>query len=99
MVKKISHFEAKTIIKSLGGYDYFFLLLGKSSIWFIEKHISKLTCAPNYVNQLKDFEAKKARKSAIWPWLSWQYTDNMLMDGPCKNVKLFLPIGSETSMP
>ena len=30
----------------------------------------------------KDFEAMKAGKSAIWPWLSCQYTENTLMDEP-----------------
>ena len=30
----------------------------------------------------KDFEAMKARKSAIRPWLTCQYNENMLVDLP-----------------
>ena len=76
-------------------HDYFSLLLCKSSIWFTEKHIFKiilciffntLKCATNYVISFKvhdgfiDFEAMKAGKLAIWPWLSCQYNENTLMD-------------------
>ena len=35
----------------------------------------------------KHFEALKARKAAIWPWLSCQYTKNTLMDEPWRAYK------------
>jgi hypothetical protein len=43
-------------VAARGGYDYFLLLLGKSSIWFPKKHFFKiniyffntLKCAANY---------------------------------------------------
>ena len=36
----------------------------------------------------KDFEAMKAGKSAIQPWLSCQYTKNTLMDKPCPELNI-----------
>jgi hypothetical protein len=39
-VVALGHHFAK--LCSRGGYDYFLLLLGKSSIWFIEQHIFKI---------------------------------------------------------
>ena len=76
-------------------HDYFLLLHCKSSIWFAEQHIFKIIiyffdtskCATNYVisfevydGRSKDFEAMKAEKLAIWPWLSCQYNKNVLVD-------------------
>ena len=53
------------------------------------------------VDSSKDFEAMKAGKLAIRPWLSCQYTENTLMDKPwlrtdtmneaeVKNLSLFI---------
>ena len=39
--QKGSNFVFLSWNNAQGGYDYFLLLLGKSSIWFTEKHILK----------------------------------------------------------
>ena len=31
------------VLQPRGGYDYFLLLHGKSSVWFTKKHFSKLS--------------------------------------------------------
>ena len=69
----------------------------KSSIWFTDKHIFKIIiyffntskCAANYIisfeaydDRSKDFEAMKAGKLAIRPWLICQYNENTLVDLP-----------------
>ena len=51
------HDTVDYFILTRGSYDYFLLLLGKSSIWFTKKHFFKiiiyffntLKCAANYV--------------------------------------------------
>ena len=66
-------------------HDYFLLLFCKSSIWFTEKHIFKIIvnyfntskCTANYVIS---FEAMKAGKMAIRPWLSCPYNKHTLVD-------------------
>ena len=35
-----------------------------------------------WFHRSKDFEAMKAGKSAIWPWLSYLYNEHMLVDLP-----------------
>ena len=82
------------------GFDYFLLLLSKSSIWSKEKHfflnyhiffwyikmcheLQHLIWGIWQLHRSKDFEAMKAGKLAIRPWMSCQYTKNTLMDKPC----------------
>ena len=80
-----------------GGYDYFLFLLGKSSIWFTKKHFfkiityffntSKLCHFIRWFHRSKDFEAMKAGRSAIWPWLSCPYDVHTLLDLPSSVVQ------------
>ena len=39
-----------------------------------------------WFHRSKDFEAIKADKLAIWPWLSCQYIESTLMDEPCSRI-------------
>ena len=76
-------------------HDYFLLLLCKSSIWFTEQHIFKIIiyifdtskCATNYIISFEVyFEAMKAGKLAVRPWLSCPYNKHTLVDLPCSMV-------------
>ena len=60
------------------------ILYSESSIWFTKKH---LIWDIWQFHRSKYFEAMKAGKLAIRPWLSYQYTKNTLMDELC--VTLF----------
>ena len=89
-------------------------LLCKSSIWFTEKHIFKMItyffntskCATNYVISFEvhdgfigqEFEAMKAGKSAIRPWLSCQYQENTPSVSRTNNSKIHQPDGIKWSL-
>ena len=45
-----------------------------------------------WFHRSKDFEAMKAGKLAIWPWLSCQYTENILTDLPSLMGKYFVHV-------
>ena len=47
-----------------------------------------------WFHRSKDFEAMKAGILAIWPWLSYQYKENTLVDLPSSVLKVVIQLQS-----